>query len=76
MINSARHNPPDIWARHTRTHQISRDGVSWTYVEPGEDVSGLDLEYIDRPVPSSSDYMIALTIQNNRDVPVLIGVSY
>ncbi|KIM29793.1 hypothetical protein M408DRAFT_107498 [Serendipita vermifera MAFF 305830] len=72
MANAARPIPPDIWSRHSGSHQVTRDGFSWIYIEPDEDITGLELEYVERPAQGHSGYVIASTIRENRSVPLLI----
>lgn len=73
MTRQGRRIPPDLWARQCDSHQLTRDRHSWTYVKPDEDITAMDLEFLDLVPPNFENYMIALTLRENRDVPQPIG---
>jgi len=62
----------DLWARQHGKHKLTRDQISWKYISPDEHIEGMSLEYIKR-TNTAVDYIVALTIQGNRDVPKIIG---
>jgi len=77
LINQGHRISPDLWARHRGSHQLTRDRHSWTYVKLDEDITAMDLEFLDRAAANNENYIVALTLRENRDVAQPIGrVSY
>lgn len=73
LINQGRQISPDLWARQCGSHQLTRDRHSWTYVKPDEDITSMDLEFLDGAEANNENYIVALTLRENRDAAQPIG---
>lgn len=71
----------ELWARQRVNHNLTRDGLSWKHIPTGVRIDGIEktvhiegmsLEFIKRTEPDV-DYIVALTVQGNSDMPKIIG---
>ncbi|KIM25728.1 hypothetical protein M408DRAFT_331067 [Serendipita vermifera MAFF 305830] len=65
---------PDVWVRRMARHALTKDGISWKWVHPNKRVQG-HLEFVDRAQCNFVDYIVVLKHQNDKDIPVPVGIT-
>lgn len=65
---------PEIWARRTAQHTLTKERISWEWVHPSTKVQG-HLEFVDCARENLVDYTVVLKHQNDKDIPVPLAIT-